>query len=66
MKTFLKIWLAPIILAVMSAIGFLSALTGDDFWDILSWITLGAPLLVGLYFMQKHFNTTKQVKPRKA
>lgn len=59
MKTFLKIWLAPIILAVISAIGLLSALTGDDVWDVLSWITLGIPLLVGAYFLKKHLRTEK-------
>lgn len=66
MKIFLKIWLTPIILAVISVIGLLSALTGDDVWDVLSWIMLSVPLLVGLYFLQKHLNITKQAKRRNA
>lgn len=66
MKPFLKIWLAPMILAIITAIGLLSALTGDDVWDILSWITLSAPLLVGLYFLQKHLNIIKRARQRKA
>jgi hypothetical protein len=61
MKTFLKIWLVPIILGVISAIGLLSALTGDSIWDLFSWITLGIPLLVGAYFLNKHLRGIKRV-----
>jgi len=60
MKNFLHIWLAPIVLAVITAIGLLSALTGDNLWDVLSWITLAAPLLVGTYFLNKHLRVAKK------
>ncbi|TDQ06211.1 hypothetical protein [Pedobacter metabolipauper] len=51
MKTFLKIWMAPIILAVISAVGLLSALIGDHLWDTISWLALGVPLIVGGYYL---------------
>ena len=34
----------PAVLAIASAIGLLSALFGDGFWDWLSWLALGAPI----------------------
>jgi hypothetical protein len=63
MKTFLHIWLIPIIIAVVSAIGLISALTGDDIWDVLSWLTLAAPIVVGAYYMFINFNK-QQKTPR--
>lgn len=36
----------PAVLAIASAIGLLSALFGDGFWDWLSWVALGAPVAV--------------------
>lgn len=36
----------PIALAVLSSVGLLSALLGDGFFDVLSWISLGVPLLL--------------------
>jgi hypothetical protein len=36
----------PILWAVVSAIGLLAALLGDGVWDALSWIMLGAPVVV--------------------
>lgn len=39
-------WLMPIVLFVLSIFGLLSALLGDDVWDVLSWLTLGIPLVI--------------------
>jgi hypothetical protein len=36
----------PIALAVLSTFGLLSALLGDGVFDVLSWISLGVPLLL--------------------
>lgn len=36
----------PLLLALLSFIGLLSALIGDDFYDLLSWLSLGVPLLL--------------------
>lgn len=36
----------PLALAVLSTFGLLSALLGDGVFDVLSWISLGVPLLL--------------------
>jgi len=41
-----EIWNMPILLAVVSAIGLISALLGDGIWDVLSWIALATPVVV--------------------
>jgi hypothetical protein len=41
----IKIWRWPIWLGVASAIGLVSALIGDDVYDVLSWCLLGLPLI---------------------
>ncbi|TZF84101.1 hypothetical protein FW774_11720 [Pedobacter sp. BS3] len=56
MKTenlFLKVWGIPVILAILSIFGLLSALIGDNFWDVLSWVTLGIPVAVMAWFLIK-------------
>lgn len=40
------IFAVPLLLAVVSIVGLLSALIGDGVWDGLSWATLGIPILV--------------------
>jgi len=52
-NTFWKVWLTPLILAVLSLIGLLSALTGDGVWDLLSWMTLGIPVVVMVWFLSR-------------
>jgi len=39
----LRLWGWPVALAVLSAVGLLSALLGDGAWDALSWAALGLP-----------------------
>jgi hypothetical protein len=41
---------APLLLALLSAGGLLSALIGDGLWDVLSWFGLGIPVAVILWF----------------
>jgi hypothetical protein len=43
---FWRIFGVPTLLALASAVGLLSALLGDDLWDGLSWLMLGAPIAV--------------------
>ncbi|MGH7804906.1 MAG: hypothetical protein ACREQJ_11205 [Candidatus Binatia bacterium] len=45
-STFLRIFGAPLLLAVVTSFGLLSALLGDDVWDFVSWTALAAPLAV--------------------
>jgi hypothetical protein len=41
------VWRVPIILGVLTALGLVAALFGDGAWDVLSALSLGAPVLVG-------------------
>lgn len=36
----------PLLLALVSLFGLISALVGDELYDLLSWLSLGAPLLL--------------------
>jgi hypothetical protein len=48
-RTLAQIFVAPLLVAVLSALGLISALVGDGWWDVASWIALGIPL--GLYLV---------------
>lgn len=50
MARFLRVFGPPVLLAVISAIGLLSALLGNDIWDVLSWIALGTPVAVVAWY----------------
>ncbi|MCD0502201.1 hypothetical protein [Bordetella petrii] len=39
-----EVFRVPIWLGAASIIGLISALLGDDIWDVLSWITILAPV----------------------
>ena len=41
-----RIFRAPLLLAVVSGGGLLSALVGDGAWDVLSWLLLGGLIAV--------------------
>lgn len=43
---FVRVFGVPLLLALVSAIGLLSALLGDDLWDVLSWVALATPVAV--------------------
>jgi hypothetical protein len=43
---FVRVFGVPALLALVSAIGLLSALLGDDLWDVLSWVALATPVAV--------------------
>ena len=40
----------PILLAILTAIGLVAALLGDGIWDLVSSLTLGAPVAVGAWY----------------
>ncbi|HWV29944.1 MAG TPA: hypothetical protein VN038_09840 [Dyadobacter sp.] len=50
---FWKVWGMPIIVGIFSGIGLISALTGDDVWDAVSWLALGFPVAVGFWFLRR-------------
>lgn len=49
-RTTLQIWGAPLLLALLTTIGLISALLGDGIWDAVSAVTLGIPVLVGAWY----------------
>ena len=46
------IFALPLLIAVLSIIGLVSALTGDGGRDILSWAGLAAPVIVTFWAMK--------------
>lgn len=46
----MRLWGAPILLGVLTAIGLVSALVGDGAWDYLSAATLGVPVAVAAWY----------------
>ena len=45
-----QVFAAPLALAILSTVGLISALVGDDLWDVLSWLTLAVPVAVILWY----------------
>ena len=48
--TLRQIFAVPLALAVMIAIGLVTALVGDGVWDGVSWVGLGVPVAVSLWY----------------
>jgi hypothetical protein len=44
------LWGWPVAIAIVSAIGLVGALVGDDGWDWLGWFGLGVPTVAALWF----------------
>lgn len=42
----LRVFAMPLLLALVSCVGLLSALLADGVWDAVSWIALGLPVAV--------------------
>jgi hypothetical protein len=49
-RSLLQVFGIPILLGVLSGVGLLSALLGDDVWDGLSWLALGVPCGVIVWY----------------
>jgi hypothetical protein len=47
---FIRMWGAPIVLAILTIVGLISALVGDGVWDHVSAIALGVPVLLCVWF----------------
>lgn len=54
-NTVIQVWGKPLLFAVLSITGLITALVGDGVWDVFSWLALGLPLviIVGYYFYPK-------------
>jgi hypothetical protein len=51
-RTLRRIFAVPAIVAVLSGIGLVSALIGDGWWDIASWLTLTLPVVLYLFYVE--------------
>ncbi len=45
-----QIWAIPVLLAVLTLVGLVAALLGDGVWDLVSAVTLGAPVAAGAWY----------------
>ncbi|MFB4392341.1 MULTISPECIES: hypothetical protein [unclassified Pseudomonas] len=43
-----RIFAWPTFLGVLGAVGLFAALLGDGPWDVLAWLGLGVPALLGI------------------
>ncbi|WP_202626897.1 hypothetical protein [Steroidobacter agaridevorans] len=52
-KPAVRVWTAPIVLGVLTAVGLISALVSDSAGDVLAWLTVGAPVAVVLWYLPR-------------
>jgi hypothetical protein len=45
-----QIFAAPIVLGLLSGVGLVTALVGDGPWDAVSWLGLGLPVVVCVWY----------------
>ncbi|MBR0820608.1 hypothetical protein [Bradyrhizobium liaoningense] len=50
-RTLMQIFAAPLVVAIVSTAGLISALVGDGWWDAVSWTALGVLPLLYLMFI---------------
>ena len=50
-RSLTEIFAAPLVIAIVSTVGLISALVGDGWWDAVSWVALGLPVLLYLLFL---------------
>ncbi|AUC99171.1 MULTISPECIES: hypothetical protein [Bradyrhizobium] len=46
-----QIFAVPLVIAIVSTVGLISALVGDGWWDAVSWVALGLPVLLYLLYI---------------
>ncbi|MCA6124791.1 hypothetical protein J6500_23260 [Bradyrhizobium sp. WSM 1704] len=49
-----QIFVAPAVIAAVTAFGLTSALLGDGIWDQASWLALAVPLAVIAFYVSRH------------
>ncbi|GIQ79002.1 hypothetical protein [Bradyrhizobium sp. RD5-C2] len=50
-RSLTQIFAVPLVIAIVSTVGLISALVGDGWWDAVSWVALGLPVLLYLLFI---------------
>jgi hypothetical protein len=52
-RTLGQIFATPIVVGALSTVGLVAALVGDGWWDVVSWLSLGLPVLLYLFFVAR-------------
>jgi hypothetical protein len=60
-RSFGQIFLIPAILALLVAVGLVSALLGDGIWDALSWFCLLVPVVAVTYYVCRQTSRRRTV-----
>ncbi|HEY6773484.1 MAG TPA: hypothetical protein VI140_05890 [Oxalicibacterium sp.] len=47
---FKRMWGAPIVIGIVTAVGLIAALLGDDMWDVLSAVALAIPVVAAGWY----------------
>jgi hypothetical protein len=50
-RTLRQIFIAPLLVAIVSTLGLVGALVGNGWWDALSWVTLAVPVVLYSLFI---------------
>lgn len=45
-----SLWGWPIVLGLVTAVGLVAALVGDNAWDFASWLALGLPVAMSAWY----------------
>ncbi len=49
----MRIWLWPVVIAVVSAIGLIAGLVSEGAGDWLSWLALAVPVVISLHGLRR-------------
>lgn len=49
----MRIWLWPVVIGLLSAVGLVAGLVSEGLGDVLAWLTLAVPVVVGGYGLLK-------------
>jgi hypothetical protein len=52
-QTLRQIFAAPLVIGILSIVGLLAALVGDNVWDAVSWISLAIPFALFVFFIYR-------------
>jgi hypothetical protein len=52
-QTLRQIFAAPLVIGILSTVGLLAALIGDNIWDAVSWVSLAIPFVLFVFFVYR-------------
>jgi len=52
-QTLRQIFAAPLVIGILSTVGLLAALIGDNVWDAVSWVSLAIPCVLFVFFVYR-------------